>query len=207
MLRLPTVAVHAACLLLPVAACGVDAADTPNRWEQLVEVMPAATGDAAAASADPAAFRVPGGFTVERLFVVPKEELGSWVCLAPDGKGRIFASDQRDKGLVRITPGAADGSRPTVVERLPAAVSAAQGLLWAFDALYVVQNDPTGSGLFRLTDRDGDGLPEHVEKLRDLPGAGEHGPLSWLACFFKSPLGVDEQALERAGGRAEAGGR
>jgi myo-inositol-1-phosphate synthase len=27
--------------------------------------------------------------------------------------------------------------------------------------------------------------------------AGEHGPLSWLACFFKSPIGVDEQDFGR----------
>ena len=24
---------------------------------------------------------------------------------------------------------------------------------------------------------------------------GEHGALTWLACFFKSPLGVEEQAF------------
>ena len=37
------------------------------------------------------------------------------------------------KGLVRITPAALDGSTETVVEKVPAELSGAQGLLWAFD--------------------------------------------------------------------------
>ncbi len=163
-----------ACLLL------VARADEPgparNRWEAAVEAMPVVTGDAAAPAAGPPAFRVPVGFLVERLFVVPAEELGSWVCLATDGQGRLVASDQGDKGLVRITPAALDGSRPTVVERLPVPLSQAQGLLWAFDALYVVRNERGESGLYRVTDADGDGTLDAVEKLRSLDGKGEHGP-------------------------------
>jgi hypothetical protein len=62
------------------------------------------------------------------------------------------------------------------VERIPAAITGAQGLLWAFDALYVVCNGGTGSGLYRVTDADGDGMPEAVEKLREIQGGGEHGP-------------------------------
>ena len=33
-----------------------------------------------------------------------KNELGSWVSLTADDKGRLIASDQEGKGLVRITP-------------------------------------------------------------------------------------------------------
>ena len=176
MTRPAGIALRVACLMLAVMAHAADGTEQPARWEQTVEAMPVVGGEAPPRSDGEPAFRVPAGFVVERLFVVPAEELGSWVCLATDGRGRLFASDQQAKGLVRITPGAADGATPTRVERLPAAISAAQGLLWAFDALYVVRNDGSGSGLFRLADRDGDGLPEHVEKLRDLPGGGEHGP-------------------------------
>ncbi len=176
MLRILLPTAVAACLLAPLPGLGAEKAEKPAPWEQPVEAMPVVTGDAEPPSSALPAFRLPAGFAVDRLFVVPQEELGSWVCLATDGHGRLFASDQGDKGLVRITPGATDGSRPTVVERLPVPVSAAQGLLWAFDALYVVRNDPAGSVLSRITDRDGDGLPEHLEKLRDLPGHGEHGP-------------------------------
>jgi putative heme-binding domain-containing protein len=119
---------------------------------------------------------VPNGFAVDRLFVVPREELGSWVCLTTDPRGRIIASDQGDKGLVRITPAPLDGSGVTKVERIPAAITSAQGLLWAFDALYVVCNGGPGSGLYRVTDSDGDDMPDHVEKLRGFDGGGEHGP-------------------------------
>lgn len=48
-------------------------------------------------------FELLPGFHVEKLFTVPKEELGSWVCIAFDNKGRLLASDQGDKGIYRIT--------------------------------------------------------------------------------------------------------
>ena len=121
-------------------------------------------------------FAVPPGFAVERLFVVPRDELGSWVSLAVDPEGRLIASDQGDKGLVRISPAPLDGSGETIVEKIPAPITGAQGLLWAFDALYVVCNGGTGSGLYRVTDSDGDDMPDKVEKLREFQGGGEHGP-------------------------------
>lgn len=121
-------------------------------------------------------FQLLPGFRVEKLFTVPQDVLGSWVCLATDAKGRLIASDQGDKGLVRITPAPLDGSKPTIVEKIPVALSGAQGLLWAFDALYVVCNGGPGSGLYRATDSDGDDMPDRVEKLRAFEGGGEHGP-------------------------------
>jgi putative heme-binding domain-containing protein len=133
-------------------------------------------GDAAAADKAVQPFHVPAGFQVERLFVVPKDQLGSWVSLTTDPKGRLIASDQGGQGLVRITPAPLDGSKPTVVEKIPAAVTGAQGLLWAFDALYVVCNGGPGSGLYRVTDSDGNDTLDKVEKLRDFAGGGEHGP-------------------------------
>jgi putative heme-binding domain-containing protein len=150
-----------------------------TRWEQPAERMPVAGGAAAKqASPQPAGepFHVPAGFQVERLFVVPKESLGSWVCLATDPKGRLIASDQSDKGLVRITPAPLDGSGPTIVEKIPVAITAAQGLLWAFDSLYVVCNGGPGSGLYRVTDSDADDTLDKVEKLHAFNGGGEHGP-------------------------------
>ncbi len=44
------------------------------------------------------------GFQVETLFTVPKNQLGSWVSITFDDKGRLIASDQDGKGLCRITP-------------------------------------------------------------------------------------------------------
>jgi len=162
----------AACLALATIAIAADAPAPQTRWEHAVEPMPIAGADPNGS----AAFNVPAGFAVDRIFVVPKDELGSWVCLATDPKGRLIASDQRDKGLVRITPAPLDGSQPTIVEKIPAPITAAQGLLWAFDALYVVCNDGPSSGLYRVTDSDGDDTLDNVEKLRAFPGGGEHGP-------------------------------
>ena len=175
--RLGLIAAVAVCTACPLA----NAAETDHTlWEQPVATMPVreagSDADATAAGDLGAPFSVPAGFVVERLFAVPKDELGSWVCLTTDPKGRLIASDQGDKGLVRITPAPLDGSGVTKVERIPVPVSAAQGLLWAFDALYVVCNGGPGSGLYRVTDSDGDDMPDHLEKLRDFEGGGEHGP-------------------------------
>ena len=135
----------------------------------------ALAGEVASPAAE-SSFNVPEGFKVERLFSVPKNELGSWVSLTTDPKGRLIASDQEGKGLYRITPAPLDGSKPTIVEKVPAPITGAQGLLFAFDALYVVCNGGTGSGLYRVTDSDGNDTLDKVEKLRDFPGGGEHGP-------------------------------
>ena len=150
-------------------------ADEPKQWQQPRELMPTVTrGEQVQENDQP--FHVLPGYQVERLFVVPREELGSWVSLATDPRGRLYASDQQGQGLVRITPAAADGSTETVVETVPATITGAQGMLWAFDCLYVVCNGGTGSGLYRLTDSDGDDRLDAVEKLRAFSGGGEHGP-------------------------------
>ena len=138
-------------------------------WGQVLAGTPAKLG------AGPT-FNVPDGFAVERLFVVPKDQLGSWVCLTSDPQGRLYASDQGGGGLARITPAPLDGSGPTIVEKVPAPITGAQGLLWAFDSLYVVCNGGTGSGLYRVTDTDGDGMPDSIKTLRRFEGGGEHGP-------------------------------
>ena len=167
-----------AVFLALTTAAAARAAD-PKVWEQAAEAMPTAIpGDDAEKSAKPPVepFAVPAGFKVERLFVVPKEDLGSWVCLTTDPKGRLIASDQGDKGLVRITPAPLDGSQPTLVEKIPVPLTSAQGLLWAFDSLYVVCNGGPGSGLYRVTDSNNNDTLDKFEKLREFPGGGEHGP-------------------------------
>jgi len=148
----------------------------PARWTQPAEVMPLASDTVDRAANAPVPFTVPAGFVVERLFVVPRDELGSWVSLATDPEGRLIASDQGDKGLVRISPAPLDGSGDTIVEKIPVPLTGAQGLLWAFDSLYVVCNGGPGSGLYRATDTDGDDTLDKVEKIRTFPGGGEHGP-------------------------------
>lgn len=111
---------------------------------------------------------------VRQLFAVPRT-LGSWVSLAKAPNGDLFAGAQGG-GLYRITPAKQLGEATTVT-KVPVDLGGAHGLLWAFDALYAVVNE-RDPGLYRLSDRDGDGLPEHKELLQALDGRGEHGPHS-----------------------------
>lgn len=126
-------------------------------------------------------FEVLSGFQVDKLFTVPKEELGSWVCIAFDNKGRLLASDQQDKGLFRITLPPVNGEGGVTVEPLDFSKcevqpSGAQGMLWAFDSLYICCNGGPGSGLYRARDKDGDDQFDECIKLKDIRGGGEHGP-------------------------------
>ncbi|MCY2972010.1 MAG: c-type cytochrome [Planctomycetota bacterium] len=134
------------------------------------------TGEGVGASASNSSFKVPEGFQVEKLFTVPKDKLGSWVCLTVDPKGRIIASDQGDKGLYRITVPAPGVAGDVKVEKLDVKMSAAQGLLYAFGSLYVSVNGGQGSGLYRLRDTNNDDQFDEVVKLKALSGGGEHGP-------------------------------
>jgi putative heme-binding domain-containing protein len=123
-----------------------------------------------------AVFETLPGFEVERLFTVPKDEMGSWVNITFDQRGRLIASDQGDKGLYRITPPAIGSKDEAKVEKLNVKMTAAQGLLYAFGSLYVAVNGGQGSGLYRLRDTDGDDQYDEVLKLKDFQGGGEHGP-------------------------------
>ncbi|MEQ8788219.1 MAG: c-type cytochrome [Pirellulaceae bacterium] len=115
------------------------------------------------------------GFKVERLYSVPKETQGSWVSMTPDPKGRLIVSDQYG-GLYRVTVGKT--ADDTVVEPLQADIGDAQGLLYAFDSLYVMVNGSAaqGSGFYRLRDTNGDDQFDEVKLLKRLRGGGEHGP-------------------------------
>ncbi len=117
-------------------------------------------------------------FKVELLYAVPAKSEGSWVNLCTDPKGRLYTSDQYGS-LYRVTPPPIGGQPDqTKVEKVNAPIGEAQGLLWAFDSLYVVVNGhgKYASGLYRVTDTDGDEQLDKVELLKRIDGGGEHGP-------------------------------
>ena len=118
------------------------------------------------------------GFKIELLFTVPKERLGSWVNLCLDNKNRIIASDQFG-GLYRFeVPPKGKTLKESDIEKIPVDIRAANGLLWAFDSLYVAVNDyekKMESGVYRLTDSNGDDQLDKVEKLRGMQARGDHG--------------------------------
>ncbi len=117
------------------------------------------------------------GFKAELLYTVPKAQQGSWVSMTNAPDGDFFVSDQDDAGLFHVKPAAlGDPESETVVTSLPAPISSAQGMLWAFDSLYVHVNSGSKSGLYRVTDSNGDGQLDASEQLSPVPGGGEHGP-------------------------------
>ncbi len=148
-------------------------------------------------AADPMAtpvdrMHLPDGFKAELLYSVPAEAQGSWVNMTPDPQGRLIVSDQYGS-LYRVTPGADASS--TKVESIKVDIGAAQGLLYAFDSLYVMVNGQAaaGSGLYRVQDTDGDDQFDSVKLLRAIQGGGEHGPHAIL-------LSPDGKSLYVCGG-------
>ena len=109
-------------------------------------------------------------FKVERIFDVPKAEMGSWVSMAVDNNGHLICSDQGKQGLWRID---ISGEEP-VASKIDVDLTGAHGLLWAYDSLYASVNGK--SGFFRVVDSDGDSELDKVLTLRSYSGAGEHGP-------------------------------
>lgn len=120
--------------------------------------------------------KIADGFKVEMIYSVPKSDQGSWVAMTIDTKERLIVSDQYG-GLFRLTPGAS--REETKIEKIGLDIGQAQGLLYAFDSLYVVVANSayTGRGLYRVRDTDGDDVFDKVEHLRKFADeGGEHGP-------------------------------
>lgn len=140
------------------------------------DVLAGQPGTAQNASAPRENLRARPDFRVECLYRVPKATQGSWVSLTVDPKGRLIASDQENKGLFRLH---VRGDQ-VEVEKIDVPVSGAQGLVWAFGALYAGVNG-RGSGLWRIRDTDGDDRLDQAEQLFALKGAGEHGPHAVVA--------------------------
>ncbi len=127
---------------------------------------------------DPAGLLVPPGFRVERLYSVPLATEGSWVSMTADPRGRLIVCDQKGS-LYRVTPSPLGISTIESVEKIDIKLESAQGLLYAFDSLYVIvnQSGKYPAGLYRVRDTDGDDHFDLVELLHKLGGqGGEHGP-------------------------------
>ena len=143
------------CLIIPASAQSVSDSATPVRN-----------------------IKAPEDFNIELLYSVPKPVQGSWVALCHDDKGRIIVSDQFG-GLYRFNPPAPGKTlKASDIETVPAKIRAANGLLWADGALYVAVNDyerKFPSGLYRVTDSNGDDKLDKVELFREMFARGDHG--------------------------------
>lgn len=138
------------------------------------------------------------GFVVEHLYSPSENKKGSWVAMTFDDRGRMIVSDQYgalyrleipEIGADTLTSEPQQLTFPedqwendTTQSKI--GMGYAQGLLWAFNSLYVVVNH-TGrdkmektSGLYRLKDTDNDDQFDEITQLKEFRGHGEHGPHS-----------------------------
>lgn len=147
------------------------------------------------ADAKLAKLKLQPGFQAEHLYSPSDNEQGSWVAMTFDDKGRLITSDQYGALYrMKLPPIGSDQLRPKI-EKLKIQTSEkvadsiiqmgyAQGLLYAFNSLYVMVNHRGNeefektSGLYRLQDTDGDDQYDEITLLKALEGAGEHGPHS-----------------------------
>jgi putative heme-binding domain-containing protein len=154
--------------------------------------------------------KLPADFKVDHLYSPSENQQGSWVAMTFDDKGRLITSDQYG-ALYRLDlspvgtdsvlkierleigktkAGLADASKPKIE------MGYAQGLLYAFNSLYVMVNNRSnenfekGSGLYRLQDTDGDDQFDKITLLKALEGEGEHGPHSVVLAPDKKSLYV-----------------
>ena len=170
----------------------------PNSWflkAGFVLLVSAVTsfgqGNSSGASLVAANLKVPKDFKVDLLYTVPKDKQGSWVAMCTDPKGRLIVSDQYGK-LYRLTLPSPSVTAEPQIEIIEAEIGFAQGLLYAFDSLYVMVNEERfqGRGLYRLRDTNGDDKYDELKLLRKLQGGGEHGPHAILLSPDKQSLTV-----------------
>ncbi|UJH90575.1 hypothetical protein LZ575_17575 [Antarcticibacterium sp. 1MA-6-2] len=148
--------------------------------------------------------KLPTGFLAEHLYSPGDNGKGSWVAMTFDDKDRLITSDQFG-ALYRLEIPASDTIEPKVekliigegneADSLSVGMGYAQGLVWAFNSLYVMVNNHSNneefsksSGLYRLQDTNGDDQFDKVTLLKTLVGSGEHGPHSIV-------LSPDKQSL------------
>jgi putative heme-binding domain-containing protein len=118
------------------------------------------------------------GFKTELLYSVPSEQQGSWVALASDPDGSIYASDQYGSLYQFIPPAPGETLSPSDIKKVPVDIRAINGMVYVDGALYAGVNDyerKTQSGLYRISDTDGDSVLDKVELLREFNSRGDHG--------------------------------
>jgi putative heme-binding domain-containing protein len=120
--------------------------------------------------------KMPPGFKLEQLYQVPKEQ-GSWVAMTKRADGSLYCSDQYGV-IYKVRPGAG----ALQVEALPVKLGGAHGLLWHEGVLWVAVGErQSTTGVWKVTDTDGDGEPDKPELVKAIAGSGEHGVHSLVA--------------------------
>lgn len=136
--------------------------------------------------------KLPQGFVAELLYSPGENEQGSWVAMTFDDKGRLITADQYGF-LYRLTIPEVGSEDSVQVEKMivgnvaepQVGMGYAQGLLYAFNSIYVMVNHHSNetfeksTGLYRIQDLDEDDQYETITEIRTFDGEpGEHGPHS-----------------------------
>lgn len=141
-----------------------------------------------------AKLKLPEGFVAEHIYSPGENDQGSWVGVTFDEKGRMIATDQYgaiyrleipEIGAEDLTPRVEKLKVGTDETKL--GMGFAQGVLYAFNSLYVMVNHNAndafdkGTGLYRLQDTNGDDQYDKITLIKSLQGEpGEHGPHSMV---------------------------
>ncbi|MCE7054311.1 c-type cytochrome [Algoriphagus sp. AGSA1] len=137
--------------------------------------------------------KLPDRFVAEHIYSPGEHEDGSWVAMTFDDKNRLITADQYGFLYRLEIPEIGSDSVAPKVEKLiignvaepQVGMGYAQGLLYAFNSIYVMVNHhgneefAESTGLYRIQDLDGDDQYETVTKIKGFTGQpGEHGPHS-----------------------------
>ncbi|PIB29273.1 hypothetical protein BFP77_07130 [Maribacter sp. 4U21] len=133
-------------------------------------------------------FNLPEGFVLEELYQPSRHDQGSWVAMTKDSENKIYACDQYGKIYYFNAPKIDETLKPEDVHPLAIEIGEAHGLLWSHNSLYVAVNkewedtkvdkQQNGSGIYRVTDSNDDGILDTFKMMLKLEGHGEHGPHS-----------------------------
>jgi len=129
-------------------------------------------------------FDIPAGFVLDDLYMPSRHGQGSWVSITQGPDSLLYTCDQYGKIYKFKIPDTGESIDVEHVDSIDLNMGFAQGLLWAFNSLYVVvvkepdedKPDDPSTGVYRLRDLDDDGKLESITKILDLDGRGEHGP-------------------------------
>ncbi len=145
--------------------------------------------------------KLPVGFKAEHLYSPGDNDQGSWVAMTFDNKGRMITADQygalyrlelpaigdTSKAKIEKLIIGSEADRSTDTTTLKIGMGFAQGLLYAFNSLYVMVNHNSdknfdkNTGMYRLQDTNGDDQFDKITLIKSLAGEpGEHGPHSMI---------------------------
>lgn len=208
-------------VLLPIMLLGLLSPSCKKQEEKKVEEQAKQVEQAPDPKIDK--LKLPDGFRAEHLYSPAEHDQGSWVAMTFDDKGRMITSDQYGSLYRLNVPKLGDTSTPKVeklaienetyknpdTSTVMIGMGFAQGLLYAFNSLYVMVNNDIDknpdkkkkiekkvdkevekkkeikmnryTGLYRLQDTDGNDQFDKVTLLKSFEGsAGEHGPHSLI---------------------------